>query len=154
MEKLVKRNIYSPEVYVESLDRIETLTAQAKPLWGKMTTAQMFAHCAEVVEVANGKELKNTPFLVKLFKGFVRNMVVNEKPYPKNTKTHPQYRQMVDRDFESEKKRLLAALEKFVKTDQNDAGKTKHPLFGEMSPEEKGWAIYKHLDHHLNQFGV
>jgi hypothetical protein len=154
MEKLIKRNLYSPEVYQECLNRIEKLTPQSKPLWGKMTAAQMFAHCAEIVEVSNGKELKNTPFLVKLFKGFVRNMVVNEKPYPKNSKTHPQYRQTTDCDFETEKKRLLAALDRFVNMDQKVSRNIKHPLFGEMSPEEKGWAMYKHLDHHLNQFGV
>jgi hypothetical protein len=154
MEKLIKKSLYSPEVYRECLDRIEKLTPETRPRWGTMSAAQMLSHCAEIQEVSNGKELKNTPFPVKLFKGLVRNMVVNEKPYPKNSKTHPQYRQTAARDFETEKRRLLAALDQFVNMDQKQAEAIRHPLFGKMSPEEKGWSIYKHLDHHLTQFGV
>lgn len=154
MEKLIKKNLYSPEVYQECLKRIEKLTPDSKPQWGRMTAAQMLAHCAEIQEVYNGKELRNTPFLAKLFKGLIRNMVVNEKPYPKNTRTHPQYEQTTGRDFQEEKDRLLRALDEFVKRDQQEARQIIHPLFGEMSAEEKGWSIYKHLDHHLRQFGV
>lgn len=119
-----------------------------------MTAAQMLAHCAEIQDVSNGKELRGTPFVVKLFKGMIRNMVVNEKPFPKNTKTHPQYRQTSDRDFEEEKRRLLEALDKFVNADVAQSERFEHPLFGSMTAEEKGWSMYKHLDHHLRQFGV
>ncbi len=153
MDKLIKKSLYSPEVYQECLDRIEQLAPDAAPQWGSMTPAQMLSHCAEIQEVSNGKELRNTPFLVMLFKGMIRNMVVNDKPYPKNTKTHSQYKQTSDRDFETEKKRLLKALQEFVSTEKQP-GQPKHPLFGEMTPEEKGWSAYKHLNHHLTQFGV
>ena len=154
MEKLTKKSLYSPEVYQDCLNRIEQLTSASKPQWGSMTAAQMLSHCAEILEVANGKELKNTPLLVKLFKGMIRNMVVNEKPYPKNTKTHPQYKQMADCDFTAEKKRLLNALDKFYNFDKEHAGQPEHPLFGAMTTEERGWSMYKHLDHHLTQFNV
>ena len=99
-----KKSLYSPEVYQDCISRIEKLTAESKPEWGSMSAAQMLAHCAEIQEVSNGKELKNTPFIAKLFKGMIRSMVVNEKPYPKSTRTHPQYKQTTDKDFETEKK--------------------------------------------------
>ena len=154
MEKLVKKSLYSQEVYQDCLGRIEKLSHENRPQWGKMSTAQMFSHCAEILEVANGRALENTPFIAKLFKGMIRKMVVGEKPYPKSTQTHPQYLQTSNRDFEAEKKRLLDALDKFVNTNQEQAEKIIHPLFGTMSYEEKGWSMYKHLDHHLTQFGV
>ncbi len=146
--------MYSPEVYQDCLNRIEKLISESRPQWGSMSAAQMLAHCAEIQEVSNGKELKNTPFIAKLFKGMIRNMVVNEQPYPKSTRTHPQYKQTTDKDFETEKKRLLDSLDKFVNMDEEEAKQIKHPLFGKMTPEEKGWSTYKHLDHHLSQFGV
>ncbi len=149
-----KKSLYSPEVYQNCLSRIEELTAETKPQWGSMSAAQMLAHCAEIQEVFNGKELKNTPFIAKLFKGMIRNMVVSEKPYPKNLRTHPQYKQTIDRDFETEKKRLLGSLDKFVNMDEEEAKQIKHPLFGKMTAEEKGWGTYKHLEHHLDQFSV
>ena len=50
--------------------------------------------------------------------------------------------------------RLLSALNAFVKQDEQTAVQTRHPLFGEKKLQEKGWAMYKHLDHHLPQFGI
>ena len=94
-----KKSLYASEVYENCQSRIGQLTPETQPQWGSMTAAQMLAHCAEIQEVSNGKELKNTPFIVKLFRSMIRNMVVNEKPYPKNTKTHPQYLQTKDCDF-------------------------------------------------------
>jgi hypothetical protein len=116
-----------------------------------MNAAQMLGHCAEVQEVANGKDLVGTPLVIRLFGRLIRKMVLSGRPYSRNTRTHPQYVQASDRDFEMEKLRLLAALDSFV-----DAGPRplKHPLFGPMSEEECGWSCYKHLDHHLTQFGV
>jgi len=154
MGKLIVKSIYTPEVYQSCLDRIDRLEPGSIPQWGTMTAAQMLAHCAEIQDVANGKDLNGTPFLVRLFKGMVRNMVVNDKPYPRNTRTHPQYRQTSDSDFASAKARLLTSTGEFVSAGSSDAGDRRHPLFGEMTAEEKGWSIYKHLDHHLTQFGV
>lgn len=149
------KSIFDEETYNESLARIDNLTTDTQPQWGKMSAAQMLAHCSEIQDVANGKELKGTPFMVKLFKGMVRKMVVGEKPYKKNSPTHPQYR-MADsqHDFDTEKKRLLSALDKFYNEDPEILAQIIHPLFGKMTKDEKGWSIYKHLDHHLGQFGV
>ena len=154
MTQSKKRSLFSPEVYQDCLNRIERLAPETTPEWGSMTAAQMLSHCAEIQDVSNGKELKNTPILIKLLKGMVRNMVVGEKPFPKNSKTHPQYKQTSDRNFETEKERLLHALEVFVNADKERAVQQIHPLFGEMTAEEKGWSMYKHLNHHLTQFGV
>ena len=146
-----KKNLYNQAVLDEILTRLAKIESNSTPDWGKMTAAQMLAHCAEVQEVTNGKALKNTPFMVKVFKGLIKAAVISDKSYPKGSKTHPQYIQKEDKDFNQEKNRLVEALNKFH---QNPEAKVEHPLFGAMTHEEKGWAMYKHLDHHLNQFGV
>lgn len=116
-----------------------------------MNAAQMFAHCAEVQEVANGKELVGTPLVIRLFGRLIRRMVLSDRPYSRSVRTHPQYIQARECDFETEKRRLLSVLDSFV-----DAGPRPldHPLFGHMSAEETGRSCRKHLDHHLTQFGV
>jgi len=73
-----KKSLYSSEVYEDCQSRIEQLIPETQPQWGSMTAAQMLAHCSEIQEVSNGKELKNTPFIAKLFRGMIRNMVVND----------------------------------------------------------------------------
>ena len=55
-------------------------------------------------------------------------------------------------DFAQQKERLLAVLTRLKEAGPDDG--VRHPLFGEMTAAEKGWAGYKHLDHHLRQFGV
>ena len=149
------KNLYHQETYQDCLDRINKLTSDTQPQWGKMNIAQMMAHCAEIQDVSNGKDLKGTPILVKLFKGQIRKMVVGPKPYKKETPTHPQYRMAAtSKEFDTEKEHLLGALEQFFSEDQERSNRRKHPLFGLMTREEKGWSMFKHLDHHLSQFGV
>jgi hypothetical protein len=148
------KSLLNPADYQQMLQRIDTITPETKPKWGDMDAAKMFGHCSEIQEVSNGKPLENTPFLVKIFKGFIRKMVVNDKPYKPSTQTHPQYRKTTPHEFDKEKARLLAALDLFHNESSEERKKKKHPLFGEMSDQEKGWAMYKHLDHHLSQFGV
>ena len=152
MELDTSRSLYNPEGYQECLSRINVLSADSRPQWGSMTIAQMLSHCAEIQEVSNGKELKDTPFIARLLKGMIRKMVVGDKPFPKNSRTHPQYIQTKECDFETEKARLLAALEAFVEAENSPP--RPHPLFGAMAHDEKGWSMYKHLNHHLTQFGV
>lgn len=146
--------LYSETDYKTCLERIHKLTYDLRPQWGKMSAAQMLAHCSEVQEVINGKPLKNTPLIVKLFKGMARNSMLSKKPYKKNMKTHPQYIIKSKADFETEKTRLLAAIEEFFSLDKEKAKKIKHHLFGAMTLDQKGWASYKHLNYHLVQFGV
>jgi hypothetical protein len=145
--------LYANEVYDESLRRIEALEERTVPVWGSMSPAQMLAHCAEVQEVQNGsRELVGTPFPLRLMARLVRRAVVSEKPYPRGLRTHPQYLQTDDRDFDVEKRRLLRALEAFREAEHGPPA--RHPLFGMLNRQERGWSSYKHLDHHLRQFGV
>lgn len=146
--------LFDDAVYQEILERINKISADTAPQWGKMNAAQMFLHASKVQDVMNGVELENTPFIAKLFKGAIRKSVVNEKPYKQGTQTHPQYRVTNSADFDASKKKLLDALAKFKAENADGPSAHVHTLFGVMSHEEKGWSMYKHLDHHLKQFGV
>ena len=147
------KSLAVPAINQECRDRIGILNPDTAPLWGEMTAAQMMAHCAEVLEVGGGKAIQGTPFFIKLLKPFIRKMVVGPKPFPRSTKTHPQYIQSGDKDFGAEQVRLLAAMDVFTET---CSGQTRisHPFFAEMTVDEAGRAMYKHLDHHLEQFRV
>jgi hypothetical protein len=145
-----KPNLFEPAIYESFKARFQKIEADSQPLWGKMNAAQMFAHCTEVQEACNGKALKNTPFFLKIFKGFIKKSVLNDKPYPKSSPTHQQYIISNQKDFDTEKQRFLDSLETFV----NNTGSANHTLFGKISPEERSWGIYKHHTHHLEQFGV
>lgn len=146
-----RKNLLEPEVISEVVRRIGAITHETQPEWGSMNAAQMMAHCAEVQEVANGKTLRQTPMVIRLARGLIKRAVLSENPYPKNVRTHPQYVVADGVSFDEQRSRLLGALRDM----QHLVGDgVDHPLFGHLSPEEAGWAMYKHLDHHLTQFGA
>ena len=147
-------DFYDSDTYDSLLPRIASLTAETRPKWGEMNSAQMLAHCAEIAEVAGGKALVGTPWYVKLMSGFIKRMVLSDKPYPRSTKTHPQYVMSSAQDFEEQTVRLLDILSKLKASGPEGAESERHDLFGKVTAEEAGWAAYKHLDHHLVQFGV
>lgn len=147
---MARPDLFEETTYQLFLDRIDKIQASSQPLWGTMSAAQMFAHCTEVQEACNGKPLEKTPFFIKLLKGFIRKSVLSDKPYTKSLQTHQQYIISDQKDFDQEKKRFLISLEAFIQ----NKGSIQHTLFGKMSVEERSWAIYKHHNHHLEQFGV
>ena len=137
------------------IDRISRLNPTSKPLWGEMTVAQMLAHCSVTYElVYENKHPKPNRFKKFLLKMFVKNIVVSEKPYKKSSQTAPEFIIKDNRAFDDEKKRLINYI---VKTQQFGEkyfeGKVSHS-FGPLTKTEWSNMFYKHLDHHLKQFGV
>lgn len=49
---------------------------------------------------------------------------------------------------------LIIHLNKFHKNGPETCISHPHPFFGKLTSEQWGKGIYKHLDHHLKQFGV
>ncbi len=148
------KSLYNPEVYAECLGRLAKITAESAPQWGKMSAAQMFAHCTEVQLVTNGEKDLKSPLLMKLFKSRIRKTAFGDVPYAKNSPTAAQYVIKDEKDFQQEKKHLLTALATFHNMEPAVAEHIAHPFFGKIPLDERGWGMYKHLNHHLVQFGV
>lgn len=149
------KNIFTKPVADEVVSRINGLTPETQAQWGKMNVAQMLAHCNVSYEmVYTDKPPKPNAFVKFMLKLFVKNAVVSEKPYKKNGQTAPQFVIADARDFEVEKKRLVDYI---VKTQElgeaHFDGKESHS-FGSLSKDQWNNLFYKHLDHHLTQFGV
>lgn len=148
-------NIFEKEVTNGVISRINELSSNTPALWGKMNVAQMLAHCNITYEmVYDSRHPKPNAFKKFLLKAFVKKIVVNEVPYAKNGRTAPEFLIADPRDFETEKQRLIDYL---LKTQKLGAdyfeGKESHS-FGKLSKTEWNNMFYKHLDHHLSQFGV
>ncbi|EAY27081.1 DUF1569 domain-containing protein [Microscilla marina] len=150
----MKEDLFNYDTYTTCLARLDQLNANTRPLWGKMSAAQMLAHCAAVQETTNGAPLKKkTSLLLKVLKPMIKKMVVKGE-YKHGEKTHPAYVQNSPKNFEQEKTRLLNALRVFYEMGPVKAEAIPHEFFGKMTAAEKGRAMFKHLEHHLQQFGV
>ena len=119
-----------------------------------MNVAQMLAHCNGTYEMAfESKHLKPNFFMGWSLKAFVKKMVVNETPYKKKVQTAPAFIIADERDFAAGKERLIRYVHKTVALRADHFDGRKSVSFGKLSREEWNNLFYKHLDHHLNQFG-
>ncbi len=149
------KNIFNQADASEIIERINKLTPNTQGLWGKMTVDQMLAHCNVTYEmVYDNIHPKPNALMRFILKTFVKKSVVNEKTYPKNSQTAPQFIIKGDRDFETEKKRLVDYINKTHQLGETFFdGKESHS-FGVLTKSEWNNMFYKHLNHHLSQFGV
>jgi hypothetical protein len=149
------KNVFDPAVTAELIHRIEQLNPQSPALWGKMSVDQMLAHCCVAYEMAfTNKHPKANPVMRFLLKNFVKKGVVNEVPYKKNLPTAPAFRIKNAKNFAEEKGRLIAFLEQTLAAGEVEFEGKESPSFGPMTAKEWNNLLYKHLDHHLTQFGV
>ncbi len=146
------KSIFEQDAYTEIRNRLTNLSEDSTRQWGKMTHGQMVHHCQGPLNV----------ILEKVDYGFKPNWLVNllfkksmysDKPWRKNLPTAPKLKETQERDFVAEKANLESLLDEL--NSQRDREDWKpHPAFGALTKEQWGKMQYKHLDHHLNQFGV
>jgi len=140
----------------ELIQRFEQLQADASPLWGKMNPTEMLAHCTAAIKMAFGEipaKLRFSPLKASI----ARLLFIEWFPFPKDAPTtpemHPKKKLKQSESFPEEKQTLINHLNRMNNTPA-EFSFGMHPLFREMNRKQWGKLIYKHLDHHLRQFGV
>src|SRR5690554_4269810 len=148
------QNIFDLKVTEELISRINQLNPTTSPHWGKMNVSQMLAHCNVVYEmVYTDQHPKPNGFVKFILKLFVKQAVVNEMPYKRNSKTAPAFIIADKRDFEVERERLIEYNLKTQKLGQDHFHQKEYHSFGTLTITEWNNLFYKHLNHHLEQFG-
>lgn len=149
------KDIFKPTTTFETLERINKLSPNSQPKWGKMNVAQMLAHCNVTYELAYENKLPPATGIKKwLLKSFVKNTVVNEVPYKHNSRTAPVFIISTEKEFETEKQRLEEYVTKTQELGAEYFNQKESQSFGALTTQEWNNMFYKHLDHHLKQFGV
>ncbi len=149
------KNIFTKQVTEEVINRINNLTVNTQPQWGNMDVAQMMAHCSIPYEtVYTDKHPKPNAFVKFFIKLIAKNQVTSDKPYPRNGRTAPHFLITDERNFENERKQLINHIQKTQESGEDYFdGKESHS-FGKLTKNEWNNLFYKHLNHHLTQFGV
>jgi hypothetical protein len=148
------QNLFDTTVYTETVDRINSLSKEAHPQWGKMNVAQMLAHCIAAFRVPLSEVPLPRMFLGRLLGPFIKAKLYNEDPWKQSLPTSPDFIIKDQRDFNTERQRLLDLVNKFYAAGPTGITKYPHPFFGKFTPEQWGMSMFKHLDHHLRQFGA
>ncbi len=146
------KNLWEPSARQELSERVALLTPEASPLWGQMTARQMMAHIVDALRMAMGDvktEAKKLPIRFTPLK----QLIIYGPPFPKSSPTAPELLTRQADDWEGECATLRQTMDSFAALPPG----TKfpiHPAFGTLSRRAWGALGYKHIDHHLRQFGV
>lgn len=152
---MIMPNIFDAAVVAEVVNRINRLTPVSKPQWGKMTVDQMLAHVnVSYIMVYENSIPKPNWFMRQVLKLIVKNKVVGPAPYGRNLPTAPVFKMTGTKDFVAEKAKLVAYLDRVQRDGETTFSGKESASFGPLTAAEWNVLFYKHLDHHLTQFGV
>ena len=148
-------SIFDPKGNQNIIDRIEQLTPITLSQWGKMTVSQMLLHCQQPIKVANGTlQVKPQRLLSFLFGKSAKKQLTSKQPFGKSMPTAKEFKITYEPDFEKSKKELIELVMVFAKDSHAAIKIERHPFFGHLTHHEWDLLQWKHLDHHLRQFGV
>ncbi|MFN0057137.1 MAG: DUF1569 domain-containing protein [Planctomycetota bacterium] len=147
-------SMFNPKDSDAILARIQRLTPNQKAEWGKMNVSQMLAHCRAPLRVATGELQLKRSLMGFLFGRLAKKSLTGPKPFQRNLPTDKSFLVRDQRDFATEKRELIEQVQSFVAGGPAGLISTPHPFFGKLTVAEWDTLQWKHLDHHLRQFGV
>jgi hypothetical protein len=149
------KNLFEAARAGEVKQRIAQLRPDSERLWGKMNPAQALEHCSRGMEMALGD--KNPPRVMvgRIMGWIVKPLALgNDEPMRRNSPTAKELVVQDERDLVTERARLCGLIDRFAAAGPKGCTRHPHAFFGRLTPEEWAILMYKHLDHHLRQFGV
>ncbi len=147
-------SLFDPAGLASMLARIDSLRPDSPRAFGKMSIAQMCAHCQCPLRVALGELRLKRSLLGILFGRLAKRMLLSPKPWKPGSPTAPEFRITGERDFVKERQALRDIVQRFGQGGPAALMKTPHPFFGPLTVDEWQRLQWKHLDHHLRQFGA
>jgi hypothetical protein len=148
------KNLFEATSAAEIRSRVESLRPDSQKQWGAMTLAQMMSHCSAWFEMAAGVTSSPRSFIGRIIGGMVKKSILGEGSIRRNMPTDKALIRNSDCNFAEEQRRLIDWVHRFSSEGPEKYETHPHSFFGPMTPLEWATLGYKHLDHHLRQFGA
>lgn len=148
------QTIFDPTTRDELLGRVDAIHAGSQRQWGKMSPAQMLEHTARALEMATGRRQTKQAVLGKLIGWIFKKDFVGEKPFGRNGPTSPDFIVHDEPEFQAAREKVKTLIRELHTAGERGCDGRVHGFFGPMTGAEWGVTQYKHVDHHLRQFGA
>lgn len=149
------KTIFDRTTTEQLITRAKNINNNSKPQWGKMNAYQMLVHCNKNMELLQSKRTYPRLFMGRIFgKLALKSTLKNDKPMSKNSPTHPDLVIKKQGNVEDIRAQFINNLTDYLNRKPSDYKHFIHPFFGKMTIEQVGQWEYKHIDHHLRQFGA
>lgn len=117
-----------------------------------MSARQMLAHLVDWMAMAKG-EIGTAPWSWPIRYPPIKQILIYWLPIPKGLPTSPELIGREASDWSGEQALLRQSLDEYGSPDKLTTW-PEHPAFGKLTPRAWGVFGYRHMDHHLRQFGV
>ena len=135
------------------LRRLGTVNDASAARWGRMNVQAMLTHLSRAARMALG-ELPVACKGKRAFQVFpLKQLLLHVAPFPKGAPTAPELLVAEAGSVDATRAELRTLIDR-IGTGPRDGAGPPHPLFGPLTRQEWGVATYKHIDHHLRQFGA
>ena len=131
--------------------RIGKLNPAAKAAWGKMSVGMMIDHLTRAFRMATGELAVKPKRSAMRFRPLAK-FIIYYAPWPKGAPTAPELICTDDGDFGPRRAALKKAFDRFMAHPRNQLA--EHPAFGKLNEKDWGRLVWRHIDHHLRQFGA
>ena len=149
------KNLFDAARVEEVKQRIGWLRPDSQRQWGKMNAPQAVEHCSRGLELALGDLRPPRVLIGRILGPIIKPKVfVNDEPLRRNSPTVKGLVIQDDRDLAKERACLYGVIDRFVAAGPKGCTTHPHSFFGRLTAEEWAILMYKHLDHHLRQFGA
>jgi hypothetical protein len=147
------KTMWQDDARCELQDRLATLTPNNRAQWGKMSAPEMVCHLSESMKMATGdlpcvstnnRPLRHAP---------LKQLIIYIAPWPKGAQTASELLARAPASWSSDLGELTALVDRFAAR-RNASSWPEHPVFGKLSTRAWGRLVYRHIDHHLRQFGA
>lgn len=134
------------------LARMDEVSPPRMPRWGTMNAEQMVKHVTAQLELSLG-DLDVEPRSSWLGRWPMRHILIHWAPWPKSAPTAPELIKFSDAHWDEARAKFKQTFDQVVA--RGAGGQfAPHPLFGKLSTNSWGVLMYRHMDHHLRQFGL
>src|SRR5713101_80498 len=145
------KSLFSYEARAEIVSRLSQLTPDAPRQWGTMTAAAALAHVADELRQAFGEIPVRAPRRALSYWP-LNYLAIHVIPWPKGRgKVSPDFTSKPS-SWDADRSALVGLVERFA-TANPRARWPVSSVFGRLSAHDWGVLCYRHLDHHLRQFG-
>ena len=149
------KNLFEPATASQVKERVAQLKPDSPRQWGTMSVAQAVAHCSASMEWAVGDSVPPRMFFGSIVGRIIKPLVLRDnQPMRRNSPTAKTLVVADERDLRTEQERLGRLIDRFAAGGPQGCTTHPHSFFGPLKPEEWATLMYKHLDHHLRQFGA
>ena len=150
---MCQRSLRTERTREEMVARIRAFSPVHRRCWGEMAHSRVFAHLGDALrlslgELGNETSIADAPFASR------RREWIHELLWPEGkVQAPPEGFLTAPTDWEADRELLLELVVRFANEPPTRLA-SAHPLLGEMSGEDWDVLMFRHLDHHLRQFGA